>query len=96
MESMDNAAAAQLRSFVDRITRLYGERDAINSDIADVLAESKSSGYDKTAVRKLATDVHKRSKGEEQALDEAEQIAELYRAAYFGTVPAIARTGTGG
>lgn len=48
-----NAAAAQLRSFVERIERLEEEKAALGSDIRDLYAEAKSSGYDPKTLRKV-------------------------------------------
>lgn len=43
----------QLRAFVERIERLEEEKASIASDIRDVYAESKSSGFDVKALRAL-------------------------------------------
>lgn len=45
-EGMGGHAADRLRSFVQRIERLEEEKSNIASDIKDVYAEAKSSGFD--------------------------------------------------
>ena len=42
-----------LKSLVDRIERLEGEKKAIADDIKDVYAEAKSTGFDTKALRKI-------------------------------------------
>ncbi len=46
-------ANGQLKSIVERIERLEGEKAAIASDIKDVYAESKSGGLDVKALRTI-------------------------------------------
>jgi uncharacterized protein (UPF0335 family) len=41
----------RLRSIVDRIARLSGEKADIAVDIADIYKEAKSAGYDPKAIR---------------------------------------------
>lgn len=77
MESMDNSAAEQLRSFIERIERLEEEKAAIASDIKDVFSEAKSTGFDTKAMRILI----RMRKKEPHEREEEEQIVELYRAA---------------
>jgi len=77
VESMDNAAAEQLRSLVERIERLEEEKSNIASDIKDVYSEAKSMGYDTKILRKVIA----LRKKEPHELEEEEQILELYRAA---------------
>jgi len=77
METMDNSAAEQLRSFIERIERLEEEKSAIASDIKDVFAEAKGTGFDTKAMRKLIA----LRKKEPHEREEEEQLLELYRAA---------------
>lgn len=46
-------AAAELRSFIDRIERLSEERDAIGGDIKDVKGEAKGRGYHVPAINAI-------------------------------------------
>jgi uncharacterized protein (UPF0335 family) len=53
---MDQPAQAhngQLKALVERINRLMDDRDEISSDIRDVFAEAKGSGYDIPALRAI-------------------------------------------
>jgi uncharacterized protein (UPF0335 family) len=77
MESMDTAAAEQLRSYVERIERLEEEKANIASDIKDVYSEAKSMGYDVKSIRKVVS-LRKKKPHE---LEEEEQILTLYRMA---------------
>lgn len=77
METMDNSAADQLRSFIERIERLEEEKAAIASDIKDVYAEAKGTGFDTKAIRSLI----RLRKKEPHEREEEEQLLELYRAA---------------
>jgi uncharacterized protein (UPF0335 family) len=77
MESMDTAAAEQLRSYVERIERLEEEKANIASDIKDVYSEAKSMGYDVKSIRKVVSLRNKKP----HELEEEEQILTLYRMA---------------
>lgn len=77
MESMDNSAAEQLRSFIERIERLEEEKANIQSDIKDVYAEAKSTGFDTKIMRQII----RLRKKEAHEREEEEQLLELYRAA---------------
>ena len=46
-------AKDQLKAFVERVERLEEEKATIASDIRDVYAEAKSSGYDVKALRTI-------------------------------------------
>ena len=43
----------KLKSFIERIERLSGEKNNINFDIKEVFSEAKSMGYDATIMRKI-------------------------------------------
>lgn len=77
MESMDNSAAEELRSFIERIERLEEEKSNIGSDIKDVYGQVKSRGYDTKIVRKIVA----LRKKEPHEREEEEQLLELYRQA---------------
>lgn len=76
-ESMDTAAAEQLRSFVERIERLEEEKQNLMADIKDVYGEAKSMGYDVKILRKLIA----MRKKQAHELEEEEQLLTLYRMA---------------
>ncbi len=51
----DNAhalAAAELKSFAERIKRLEDEKKQISDDIKDVMGEAKGRGYDTKVLKK--------------------------------------------
>ncbi len=68
--------AGHLKAFIERIERLSEEQRALASDVKDVYAEAKGSGYDVKIMRKIVAlrrqDVHKRR--------EEEEILDLYLA----------------
>ncbi|MEI6986194.1 MAG: DUF2312 domain-containing protein [Rhodospirillaceae bacterium] len=70
-------AAAQLRSFVERIERLEEEKKGIADDIKDLYLEAKGQGFDVKVMRKIIS-LRKRSKEDRQ---EEEQLLELYKSA---------------
>lgn len=43
----------RVRSYIERVERLLGERSAISDDIRDVFSEAKGVGYDVKTLRKL-------------------------------------------
>lgn len=51
--AVSQSAKDQLRSYVERIERLEEEKAALASDIKDLFAQAKSSGYDTKALRKV-------------------------------------------
>lgn len=73
-EPATKVAKDQLKSIIERIERLEGEKKAITDDINDVYSESKGNGYDvkalKTIVRMRKQDPNERA--------EAETILETY------------------
>lgn len=62
----------QLRSVIERIERLEEEKKALASDIRDIFAEAKSTGFDVKALRQVLKlrkqDMHERQ--EQEALVE--------------------------
>jgi uncharacterized protein (UPF0335 family) len=72
-----NIAADRLRSIVERIERLMGERKALASDIKDIYSEAKSAGFDVPVLRTL---IGIRNK-EPADVEEAEAILDVYRVA---------------
>ncbi len=68
-------AASQLRSFIERIERLEGEKKTISDDIKEVYAELKGSGFDTKAVR----EVIRLRKKEDHERQEEEAMVELYK-----------------
>lgn len=55
----------QLKSYIERVERLEGEKKELSSDIKDVYAEMKSSGYDPKIVKKIVS-LRKKNKAERE------------------------------
>jgi len=68
---------ARLRSFIERIERLHEEREALASDVRDVFAEAKGTGFDVKIMRKILAIRRK----DQDALDEEETLLDLYKRA---------------
>jgi len=75
--SVTSVAAAQIKSIVERIERLEEEKDGISSDIRDVYAEAKGTGYD---VKALRTIVRLRKQDPDQRAEQ-ETILDTYKSA---------------
>lgn len=73
----DGIAADRLRSIVDRIERLDGERKALGSDIKDIYSEAKSAGFDVAALKQLI----RIRKQEAAEVEELETLLDIYRRA---------------
>ena len=58
----------KLRTLVDRIERIEGEKDAMASDIRDIYTEAKDNGYD-TAVLRAVIRRRKKDRAELEAFD---------------------------
>lgn len=83
MSTLQGAAQAQLRQFVEQIERLEQEKKALSDDIRDKYLEAKGVGFDVKALRKIIQ-LRKKSKTERQ---EEESILEVYMHA-LGMLPA--------
>ena len=68
-------AASQLRSFIESIERLEGEKKTISDDIKEVYAELKGNGFDSKAVREII----RLRKKEDHERQEEEAMIELYK-----------------
>ena len=75
--SIGDNSKEQLRSIVERIERLEGDKKAIASDIKDVYAESKGNGFDVKAIRTI---IRLRSMNAEDRQAQ-ESILETYKMA---------------
>ncbi|MDB5490266.1 MAG: hypothetical protein JWO78_115 [Micavibrio sp.] len=68
---------ARLRSFIERVERLEGEKSELAEDIKEIYGEAKANGYDPKIMRKIVRmrkmDVEKRQ--EEEALIEVYKLA---------------------
>lgn len=68
-------AIDRLRSLVDRIERLNGEKKALSEDVRDIYQEAKSAGYDTAVLRQL---IRIRARNP-QKVEEEEQLLDVYR-----------------
>jgi len=75
--STSSIAAAQLRSFVERIEKLEAEKTELGADIREVYAEAKGNGFD----TKIMRQVIKLRKMEEPDRREQDELLDLYRRA---------------
>lgn len=67
-------AKDHLKAFVERVERLEEEKAGIASDIRDVYAEAKSSGFDVKALREIV----RWRKADQDKLREHKAIVETY------------------
>jgi uncharacterized protein (UPF0335 family) len=70
-------ASDQLKSLIERIERLEGERKALSDDIKEVYGEAKGNGFDKKVMR-LIVALRKRDRDEVQ---EERAVMDLYLSA---------------
>ncbi len=70
-------AAAELRSFIERVERLEQEKKDIADQIKEVMAEAKGRGYDTKVLRKIVS-LRKRDQDD---IAEEEAILDMYKAA---------------
>ena len=70
-------AAGQLRSLIERIERLEEEKAALTSDIREVYAEAKGTGFDTKIMRQVVR-MRKLDKADRQ---EMEAVLDLYMSA---------------
>ena len=51
--SQTDATEAKLRSFIERVERLLGEREHLNGDIKEVYSEAKGQGFEPGLMRQV-------------------------------------------
>lgn len=67
-------AGAKLKSFVERIVRLEGEKKAIGEDVKDLYLEAKGVGFDSKILRKVV----KRSQMDRSKVVEEDDLIDTY------------------
>lgn len=72
-----SVAQDQLKAFIERIERLEEEKAAVSSDIKDIYAEAKGTGFDTKILRQIIK-IRKQDANERV---EQEAILELYMSA---------------
>jgi len=75
--SDSTVAADQLRSFVERIERIEEEKAALSSDVREVYAELKATGFDPKTVRQIV----RLRKLDTNELQEQEALLDTYKSA---------------
>jgi uncharacterized protein (UPF0335 family) len=83
MPDVGGIAGERLKSFIERIERLEEERRALGSDIKEVFAEAKGSGFDPKIMRQVI----RLRRMDKDDLDEQETLLDVYRRA-LGMLPA--------
>ena len=73
----NSQAAAELRSFVERIETVEGEIKEKNADKSDIYSEAKSRGYDAATIKKVVALRRK----DPAARAEAEALLDAYMTA---------------
>lgn len=70
-------AADRLRSIIERVERLEGERKALQGDIKDIFSEAKSAGFDVKVIKQII----RIRKQEPADVEEKETLLDVYRRA---------------
>jgi uncharacterized protein (UPF0335 family) len=73
--SIENVSTEQLRLFIERVESLEEEKAGIASDIKDVYAEAKGTGFDTKTMKAVI----RLRKMEEAARQEAEALLDIYK-----------------
>ncbi len=77
MADTGGVSSQRLKSFVDRIERLEGERSALTADIREVYSEAKGTGFDSKVLRQIV----RLRKLDSADLKEQDELLDLYRRA---------------
>ncbi len=77
MAEVGGIAGERLKSLIERIERLEGEKAALLADIREVYAEVKGNGFEPKIMRRLVT----LRKMDSSDRDEQDALLELYRRA---------------
>ena len=77
MAEVGGIAGERLKSLIERIERLEGEKAALLADIREVYAEAKGNGFEPKIMRRLVT----LRKMDSSDRDEQDTLLELYRRA---------------
>ena len=77
---LTSTTQGRLRSFIQRLERLEGERVALAEDTKGVFGELKGEGFDPKIVRKVL----RRRRTDKVKLDEEQALLDLYETAIQG------------
>ena len=76
-ENFNTISGEKLRNIISRIESLEDDKTNVLSDIKEVYAEAKGTGFDSKIIRKIV----QLRKIDSQKLQEEENILELYKSA---------------
>jgi len=82
MPDVGGIAGDRLKSFIERIERLEEEKKTLASDIKEVYAEAKGTGFDTKIIRQLI----RLRRMDKDDLDEQETLIDIYKRA-IGMLP---------
>src|ERR1700722_8114161 len=82
MPDVGGIAGDRLKSFIERIERLEEEKKTLASDIKEVYAEAKGTGFDTKIIRQLI----RLRKMDKDDLNEQETLIDIYKRA-IGMLP---------
>ena len=88
MPDVGGIAVERLKSFIERIERLEEEKRVLGSDIKEVYAEAKGTGFEPKIMRQIIK-IRRKDKGE---VDEEESLLDLYKRALGMTPEAVIET----
>ena len=88
MPDVGGIAVERLKSFIERIERLEEEKRVLGSDIKEVFAEAKGTGFEPKIMRQI---IKIRRKDKEE-VDEEESLLDLYKRALGMTPEAVIET----
>lgn len=74
MSDNTGIAADRLRSIVERIENLEGEKKALADDVKDIYAEAKSAGFDSKVIRRIIA----RRKKDQAEMEQLDTLEDLY------------------
>ena len=88
MPDVGGIAVERLKSFIERIERLEEEKRVLGSDIKEVYAEAKGTGFEPKIMRQII----KIRRKDKQEVDEEESLLDLYKRALGMTPEAVIET----
>jgi len=88
MPDVGGMAVERLKSFIERIERLEEEKRVLASDIKEVYAEAKGTGFEPKIMRQII----KIRKKDKEEVEEEESLLDLYKRALGMTPEAVIET----
>jgi uncharacterized protein (UPF0335 family) len=72
----------QIKSIIDRALRIHQERDASAADLSELMAEAKSNGFDRAAIKAAVAHLRKVDRVGASVMSEHDAIVETYLRAH--------------